>query len=84
MVAKEMKQQDFLFSQPATKIVSAESMDITTTSAGKCSIENTLYISFLFTFSLGNMMTLKSTIIVTLSKNKDAVEIYKVVVFSPC
>jgi len=83
MVAKEMKQQDFLFRQPATKIVNAESMDITTTSTGKCSIENTLYTSFLFIFSLSNMMTLKSTFIVTLSKSKDAVEIYKVVVFSP-
>ena len=43
MVAKEMKQQDFLFSQPAIKIVSDESMDITTTSTGKCS---TLSINF--------------------------------------
>jgi len=37
MVAKEMKQQDFLFHQPAIKIVNEESSDIATTSTGNCS-----------------------------------------------
>jgi len=37
MVAKEMKQQDFLFSLPTIKIVNAESSEITMTSTGKCS-----------------------------------------------
>jgi hypothetical protein len=37
MVAMEMKAQDFLFRQPAIKIVNAESRDIATTSTGKCS-----------------------------------------------
>jgi len=32
-----MKQQDFLFRQPAIKMVNAESRDIATTSTGKCS-----------------------------------------------
>jgi len=36
MVAMEMKAQDFLFRQPAIKIVNAESMDIAITSTGKC------------------------------------------------
>jgi hypothetical protein len=37
MVAAEIKQHDFLFSQPATRIVNAENSDIATTSTGNCS-----------------------------------------------
>jgi len=43
MVAIEINAQNFLFRQPAIKMVKAASMDITTTSTGNCS---TASISF--------------------------------------